>query len=208
MVIARDVAGSENWAWPGFGNILNVYLDNRNPAPPTLVAAQSTIPMGQPVIMSGAATDADGNATQQWLWYRGPKNQGPDEWDHLTTSSYAAGTGNTVVNYSFNPPKPGIYYFKSQVNDPYTAQVIINVAPVSVTADTTPPNAPTNLVIAGFAPTWATLTWTISNSTDVTEQHLYWQPTGGGTIADILLGINVAGTSATNLVPAEAIASM
>lgn len=194
VAIARDAGGMEDA--PVSDNNLWVYLDNRTPAPPTLVSGQSSIIVGQQITLSGAGSDADQNATKQWLWYR---HENSSEWLELTTSSYVSGTGNTVVNFTFTPTVPGRYYFKTRVDDPYAFNEIVDVAPVNVTPDTTPPNPPTNLAINGVTPTWTNLGWSISTSLDVVEQHLYWQPTGGGTLTDILLGKNVAGASVTNL---------
>ncbi len=198
VVIARDTAGVENWPNVSFGNILDVTLNNRPPALPTLVSTAATMTLGQAVVLSGAGSDPDGNATQHWLWYRGP-DQGPDEWVALTISSYAAGTGNTVVNFSFTPTKIGTYYFKTQVNDPYNLQSIINVAPLAVMGDTTPPNPPTNLVLTGVTATRAVLAWTISNSTDIGEQHVYWRPVAGGATTDIPLGKDAPGVTVPGL---------
>ncbi len=198
VALARDTAGVEDA--PVSDNNLWIYLDNRKPTPPTLVSGQSSIMVGQQITLSAAGSDADQNATKQWLWYRHESSQ---EWLELTTSSYANGTGNTVINFTFTPTIPGRYYFRTRVDDPYEFEEIADVAPVSVTPDTTPPSPPTNLAVNGVTPTWANLGWSISTSTDVLEQHLYWQPTSGGTPTDILLGKNVAGASVTNLTAGE-----
>lgn len=198
VALAYDSAGT--FDSPVGDNVLFVNLDNRSPAPPTLVSNQTSMTVGQSVTLSAAGTDQDGNATLQVLWYRGP-DQGPNEWITLSSSSYAAGTGNTTVNFTFTPTKVGAYYFKTRVDDPYVGQQIVDVAPLSVLADTTPPNAPTNLVVNGITPTWAVLGWTLSTSNDVGEQHVYWQAITGGSTTDILLGSNVAGVSVTGLSP-------
>lgn len=194
VAIARDTAGAEDP--PVADNNLWVYLDNRTPAPPTLVSGQSSIIVGQQITLSGAGSDADQNATRQWLWYR---HESSPEWLELTTSSYASGTGNTVINFTFMPAVPGRYYFKTRVEDPYAFNEIVDVAAVNVTPDATPPNPPTNLAVNGVTPTWANLGWSVSTSTDVVEQHIYWQPTSGGMLTDIMLGKNVEGASVTNL---------
>ncbi len=194
--IAEDAAG---WTDVTTGdNSLHIWLNNRTPAPPVLSSGQSTIPIGQPITLTAAGTDPDRNATQQWLWYRGPDQQ-PNEWVQLSLSSYVSGTGNTAVNFTFHPPKPGTYYFKTQVNDPYSFSYIYDVSPVTVQPDTSPPAAPTNLAITGVTPTWVVLTWTKSIATDVLEQHVYWQSTAGGILTDIWIGPNPEGVSVTGL---------
>jgi hypothetical protein len=196
--VAFDSAGASDV--PVGDNLLFVYLDNRSPAPPTLVSSSTSMSVGQAVTISAAGTDVDRNATAQWLWYRGP-DQGPTEWVALTSSTYAAGTDRTLVNFTFTPTKVGIYYFKTRVEDPYAWRQILDVAPLSVVPDTTPPNPPTALSVAGVAPTWAVLNWSLSTSADVGEQHVYWQAVGGGPTTDILLGSAVAGVSVAGLVP-------
>lgn len=190
VVLARDAAGYENWPWVGFGNILNVYLENRRPSDPTLTTAQTTIGLGQSVIISSYGSDLDANATDHFVWWQGP-NDGPNTWNLATRIQSPQGAANTTINYSFTPTQLGIYRFKTRENDPYmsSGDITVNLSVI----DTTPPNPPTNVHAGGIFSDRIQVLWDLSNSGDVTSYKLFWRPSAGGVESNLTLGINVVG---------------
>lgn len=174
---------------------------NRVPALPELTWTETTIAVGQSMIISSYGTDADENETFHYLYTLSP-SAARDDWKEVRKGEYPLGTGRSLINYTFVPTEAGIWKIKTRTNDPHapSPELIVNVV-VNPPPDTTPPNPQTGLTAGqpwiGSVP----FSWTVSNSGDVSRQRIFWSPTSGGAESNTEFGNQVIKVSIDTLAP-------
>lgn len=188
--VARDIGDAWSFVW--FGNSSRTQLDNHRPSDPVLTSTQTTIGLGQSVVITSFVTDVNSNLTDHFLWYQKPSEAGTENWHYLDQHAMPQGEGNSTITYTFTPDELGTYKIKTRANDPYISSVELTVAQFTV-QDHTPPNPPTNVRAGGVFSDRIQVLWDLSNSNDVTSYRLYWQPVAGGALNNVTLGINTVG---------------
>ncbi len=200
FAVAWDQAIQASFPFPAgvqvTGSGFTDYSVNRAPSTPQLTVAQSTIGLGQSVVISSFVSDADENETDHWLFWQGP-NDGPTDWHVMTVASQPSGSANSTINYTFTPTALGTYHIKTRANDPYVSTIDISVDVAVV--DITPPVAPTDCHVASVYSDRVQVLWSLSSSNDVTSQSLFWRSLNGGPEYSVTLGANVTGYYVTGL---------